>query len=101
MAGETTKRNNVISVEVLTVAICVGSSSTPLYWNMTCTLPCSVRLFFIIIILFEIKGVKCKLCESSSRFGGMKMPPRAVCTSTHFALVVIHLWTADDDPTLF
>ena len=55
----------------------------------------------ILYILFAIKGVKCKLCASSSMFGGMKMPPRAVCSSTHFASVVIHLWRADDDPILF
>ena len=48
----------------------------------------------ILCLLIEIKGVKCKLCESSSRFRGMKMPPRAVCSSTHFALVLIHLWTS-------
>ena len=48
----------------------------------------------ILCVLFEIKIVKCRLCESSSRFGGMKMLPRAVCSSTHFALVVICLWTS-------
>ena len=31
----------------------------------------------------------------------MKLPSRAVCSSTHFALVVIHLWTADDDLLYF
>ena len=42
----------------------------------------------ILCVLFEIKVVKCKLCESSSRFGGMKMLPRAACSSTHFALMM-------------
>ena len=46
------------------------------------------------IHLFKIKVVKCKLCESSSMFSGMKMLPRAVCSSTHYALVVIRLWTS-------
>ena len=68
-----------------------------LEYDMHLAMQCSSILY----ILFEIRGVKCKLCESSSRFGDMKMPPRAVCSSTHFALVVIHLWTADGDPTLF
>ena len=48
----------------------------------------------IIYVLFEIKAVKCKLFESSSRFDGMTILPRAVCSSTHFALVVIRLWTS-------
>ena len=48
----------------------------------------------IIYVLFEMKVVKCKLCESTSMFGGMKMLPRAVCSSTHYALVVIRLWTS-------
>ena len=48
----------------------------------------------ILYVLFEMKVVKCKLCESTSRFGGMKMLPRAVCSSTHFALVVIRIWTS-------
>ena len=70
-----------------------------LEYDMHLAMQCSSILYNNYTL--EIKGVKCKLCESSSRFGGMKMPPRAVCSSTHFALVVIHLWTADDDPTLF
>ena len=49
----------------------------------------AVQCSSILYVLFEIKGVKCKLCESSSRFRGMKMPPRAVCSSSHFALVLI------------
>ena len=48
----------------------------------------------ILYVLFEIKVVKRKLFKSTSRFGGMKMLPRAVCSSTHFALVVIRLWTS-------
>ena len=54
----------------------------------------------IIYVLFEIKVVKCKLCESTSKFGGMKMLPRALCSSTHFAFVVIRMGV-DDDPSLF
>ena len=60
-----------------------------LEYDMRLAMQCSS----ILCVLFEIKVVKCKLCESSSRFVGMKMPPRAVCSSTHFDLVVIHLWT--------
>ena len=48
----------------------------------------------ILYVLFEMTVVKCKLCESTSRFGGVKMLPRAVCSSSHFALVVISLWTS-------
>ena len=48
----------------------------------------------ILYVLFEIKVVKCKLCESTLRFGGMKMLPRALCSSTHVAFVVIRLWTS-------
>ena len=59
-------------------------------YDMCLAIQCSSILY----VLFEIKVVKCKLCESSSRFGGMKMLPRAVCSSTHFALVVIRLWTS-------
>ena len=59
-------------------------------YDMRLATQCSCILY----VLFEIKVVKCKLCESSSRFGGMKMLPRAVFSSTHFALVVIRLWTS-------
>ena len=56
-------------------------------------------------VLFEIKVVKYKLCESSSRFVGRKILPRTVCSSTHLALVVIHNYVdivdADDDPNTF
>ena len=65
-------------------------------YDMCLAIQCSSILY----VLFEIKVVKCKLCESSSRFGGMKMLPRAVCSSTHFALVV-NIVHADDDPNLF
>ena len=80
-----------------TVVICVGSSSNLLN-------PCTgigglvyalaMQYSSILYVLFGIKVVKCKLCESTSRFGGMKMLPRAVCSSTHFALVAIRLWTS-------
>ena len=60
--------------------------------------PCTGILYAavssILYVLFEIKFVKCKLCESSSMFGGMNMLPRAVCSSTHYAWVVIRLWTS-------
>ena len=60
--------------------------------------PCTGILYAavssILYVLFEIKFVKCKLCESSSIFGGMNMLPRAVCSSTHYAWVVIRLWTS-------
>ena len=59
-------------------------------YDMRLAIQCSSILY----VLFEIKVVKCKLCESSSRFGGMKMLPRAECSSTHFSLVVISLWTS-------
>ena len=59
-------------------------------YDMRLAMQCSSILY----VLLEIKVVKCKLCESSSRFGGMKMLPRAVCSPTHFALVVIRLWTS-------
>ena len=61
-----------------------------LEYDMHLAMQCSSILY----ILFEIKGVKYKLCESSSRIIGMKMPARAICSSTHFALVVMHLWTS-------
>ena len=57
---------------------------------MRLAMQCSSNLY----VLFEIKVVKCELCESSSSFVGMKMLPRAVCLSTRFALVVIRLWTS-------
>ncbi len=38
-----------------------------LEYDMHLAMQCSS----IIYVLFEIKGVKCKLCESSSGFGGM------------------------------
>ena len=66
-------------------------------YDMRLAMQCSSILY----VLFEIKVVKCKL---SSRFGGMKMLPRAVCSSTHFALVVntsLDIVDADDDPNLF
>ena len=90
MAGETTKEEQW-HFRRGTVVICVGSSSKPMYRNMICAYH---AVFFILYVLFEIKVVKCKLCESSSRFGGIKMLPRAVCSSTHFALVVIRMWTS-------
>ena len=56
----------------------------------------------ILYILFEIKGVKYKLCESSSRIVGMKIPARAVCSSTHFGCnTSLDIVEADDDPALF
>ena len=56
-------------------------------YDMRLAMQCSSILY----VLFEIKVVKCKL---SSRFGVMKMLPRAVCSSTQFALVVIRIWTS-------
>ena len=78
-----------------TVLICVGSSSKPLYRNRGSNIyALAMRCSSILYVLFEMKVVKCKLCESTSSFGGMKMLPRAVCSSTHVALVVIRLWTS-------
>ena len=59
-------------------------------YDMCLAIQCSS----ILCVLFESKVDKCQLCESSSRFGGMTMLPRAVCSSTRFALVVIRLWTS-------
>ena len=91
MAGETTKRNNDISGEMqysfvwdLLLNPCTGIGGL----EYALAMPCSSILY----VLFEMKVVKCKLCESSSRFGGMKMLPRAVCSSTHVALVVMRRW---------
>ena len=93
MAGETTKWNNGISGEV----------QQSFMWDLLLN-PCTgigglvyalaMQYSSILYVLFEIKVVKCKLCESTSRFGGMTMLPRAVCSSTHVALVIIRLWTS-------
>ena len=93
MAGETTKRNNDISGEIqysfvwdLLLNPCTGIGGLVYALAMQCS--------SILYVLFEMKVVKCKLCESSSRFGGVKTLPRAVCSPTHFALVAIRLWTS-------
>ena len=86
----TTKRNNGISGRYSS-RLC-GIFFQPLVqeYDMRFAIQCSSILY----VLFEIKVVKCKLCESSSRYVGMNMLPRAVCSSTHFSLVVIRLWTS-------
>ena len=70
MDRETTKRNNCISGEVQQSFVCDLLTKT-LYRNMICALPFSVLPSFM--YFFQIKVIKGKLCESSSRFGGMKM----------------------------
>ena len=75
MAGETTKRNDGISERCSSHLRGIFCHALVLEYDMLLAMQCSS----IIYVLFEIKGVKCKICESSSRFSGMKMPPRAVC----------------------
>ena len=90
MAGEKTKRNNGIS----------GEEQLSFVWDLLLNpytgivYALAMHCSSIIYVLFEIKVVKCKLCESTSRFGGMKMLPRALCSSTHFAFVIIRMWTS-------
>ena len=64
---------------------------------MHLAMQCSSFLY----VLFEIKGVKCKLCELSSRIVGMEMPPRAVCSRCLGCNTSLDIVEADDDPTLF
>ena len=90
MAGETTTRNNGISGRYSSCFGGIFFQTLVQEYDMRLAIQCSS----IIYVLFEIKVVKSKLCESSSRFGGMKMLPLAVCSSTHFALVAIGLWTS-------
>ena len=90
MARETTKKNNGVSWRYCSHLYGIFFQTLGQEYDMRLAIQCSSILY----VLFEIKVVKCKLCESSSRFVGMKMLPRAVCSSTHFALVVIRLWTS-------
>ena len=66
-------------------------------YDMRLAMHCSCILY----IPFEIKIVKCKLCVSSSRFGGMKMLPRAVCSLCLSCNTSVDIVDADDDPDLF
>ena len=90
MARDTTKRNNGISGRYSSRLCGIFFQILVQEYDMRLAIQCSSVLY----VLFEIKVVQCKLCESSSWFGGMKMLPRAVCSSIRFALVVIRIWTS-------